>query len=276
MHRKLFPILAFVLLCGPYSARGFEVFQDPSNTGTNPGIPAAVPTTGSTVNLNLWVSEPGTFYGYELRIEATGALEIQTFIADPDVVANTQPPSLLRLNRVDPTTGQSGSLRVGTLAVRATGTGSLDLTGNVFINSSVASAPIPTGPLASTNACDPTADTDSDGFDDCADNCPFRSNPGQEDNGGVGTTAADGTGDVCQCGDINGNGVVNSTDAVLIKRSIALLSPYFSIGGMPEPDNCDVNGVSDDTCSSTDVVIIKRALVGLSPGIKQVCPNAEP
>ena len=275
MHSKLFPILAFVLLCGPYSAQGFEVFQDPSNTGTNPGIPAAVPTTGSTVNLNLWVSEPGTFFGYELRIETTGALEIQSFTADPDVVANQQ-PNLLRVNRVDPTTGQSGSLRVGTLSVRATGTGTLELTGNVFINSSVASAPIPTGRLASTDACDPDADTDSDGVKDCDDNCRFRSNPGQEDNGGINTSAADGIGDACTCGDVNGNGITNSADATLIKRTALGLSPYFNQAGMPEPNNCDVNGTgANDDCNNIDATITKRAALGLAPGVKQVCPNAE-
>jgi hypothetical protein len=50
MHRKLASILAFFLLCGLSSAQGFDVFQDPDNSG-NPGPPAGIPTNGDPVHL---------------------------------------------------------------------------------------------------------------------------------------------------------------------------------------------------------------------------------
>ena len=88
---------------------------------------------------------------------------------------------------------------------------------------------------------------------------------------------SDGIGNACQCGDVNGNGVVNTTDATLIKRSVAGLAPYFSIDGMPFPGNCDVNG--NGACNTTDGTIVKRNVAGLAPhGVvtSQLCPNANP
>ena len=41
---------------------------------------------------------------------------------------------------------------------------------------------------------------------------------------------------------------------------------------MPGILKCDVNG--DGLCNSTDRVIINRALVGLAPGIQQKCTAA--
>ena len=66
-----------------------------------------------------------------------------------------------------------------------------------------------------------------------------------------------------KCGDMNGDGNVTNTDAVLIQRHLLGLPSPFN------PDLCDVNG--DGNCTNTDAVIIKRAVVGLPPGVSQRC-----
>jgi hypothetical protein len=115
-------------------------------------------------------------------------------------------------------------------------------------------------------------DTDGDGVPDLVDNCPYTYNPDQKDSGGVNTTTPDGIGDACQCGDINGDGIVNLTDNVLFGRALVGLSPYFTVAGMPGNAKCDVNG--DGSCNLADNTIIARAIAGLGAGIQQACPAA--
>lgn len=117
-------------------------------------------------------------------------------------------------------------------------------------------------------------DTDGDGFPDHIDNCPHTANPDQKDSGGVGSgSPPDGIGDACQCGDVNNDGIVNSTDATLIRRAVAGLAP--NIGGvttLPGATKCDVN--ANGTCDNNDASIILRAVAGLAPAIKQGCHAA--
>jgi hypothetical protein len=122
-----------------------------------------------------------------------------------------------------------------------------------------------------------TVDTDGDGVPNQYDNCPYTANPDQKDSGGLNSSAPDGVGDVCQCGDIDNNGIVNATDALKYNRASLGLSPYFSIAGAPgaaAPEKCDVNG--DHVCDATDALIINRATLGLSPGVMQLCTAAVP
>jgi hypothetical protein len=116
-------------------------------------------------------------------------------------------------------------------------------------------------------------DTDRDGIPDLHDNCPYTANPNQTDSGGVGQgSAPDGIGDACQCGDVNNDGIVTGVDRTILSRSLAGLSPYFSVNAMPGYDKCDVNG--DGLCNTGDATVISRATVGLPPAIKQECPAA--
>ncbi len=115
-------------------------------------------------------------------------------------------------------------------------------------------------------------DTDRDGVANEFDNCPFKANADQADNGGLGfVTTPDGIGNACQCGDVTGEGQVNDTDAAFIKRyALGLSAPLFLV-----PDNCDVTG--DGTCNGSDATLIRHAAAGsVSPLFGQNCPNARP
>ena len=113
-------------------------------------------------------------------------------------------------------------------------------------------------------------DADGDGISPDSDNCPFVANPAQQDNGGVASSAPDGIGDACQCGDVSGNGIVNGQDANAIQRHGigATPNPLFAV-----PGNCDVTG--NGACNGQDANAVKRAALGQpSPSFGQNCHNA--
>ena len=163
MHRKLASISVFFLLCGPLSAQGFEAYQDPSDSGDNPGEAAGIPTNGDPAALNIWVDHDPKFYGWDLRIEATGDVTINSFTPnDSDVVSQPDGPQLLRANRVDPVAGSNVPQRVGTLSVQVSpgGSGNVEVSGEfVFGDASPARGTIGTSELASTDVCNPDADS---------------------------------------------------------------------------------------------------------------------
>jgi hypothetical protein len=100
-------------------------------------------------------------------------------------------------------------------------------------------------------------DSDEDGVLDDQDNCPHVANEGQTD------TNDDGMGDACQCGDVDGNGVLNTTDALLIAR-----------GQVTDPDDlarCDVSGDVEHACNTTDALLIARGRAPALPA-EQTCP----
>jgi arylsulfatase A-like enzyme len=88
-------------------------------------------------------------------------------------------------------------------------------------------------------------DTDGDGFVNGEDNCLFVPNPDQLD------TDGDWFGDACECGDFNGDGRVNTTDARLIQRC--------TIGEIPCSGLCDATG--DGICNTADARLIQRYAV---------------
>ena len=121
-----------------------------------------------------------------------------------------------------------------------------------------------------------TVDTDGDTIPDSFDNCPYTPNTDQKDSGGVGVSSApDGIGDACQCGDVNNDGIVNGNDATLLSRAAVSLAPFTAgVTALPGFAKCDVN--ANGTCDGTDATIISRASVGLAPAIKQGCTAAVP
>jgi hypothetical protein len=115
-------------------------------------------------------------------------------------------------------------------------------------------------------------DADGDGVPDASDNCPYTPNADQLDTGGVGSgSPPDGIGNVCQCGDVNGNGEVTVGDSVIVLR--ANLTPPTAT--MQKPELCDVGGTS--ACSVGDSVIILRAnLTPPTATVLQRCGPANP
>jgi cysteine-rich repeat protein len=116
-------------------------------------------------------------------------------------------------------------------------------------------------------------DGDDDSAIDACDNCPFVSNPGQEDDGGVNTTASDGTGNACQCGDVDDNGTVNEFDVDRFREFLAdtnglLLTPE-------ERAKCGVIAASS-ACDILNVTVLRRGTAWLSPGIADTCDAASP
>lgn len=104
----------------------------------------------------------------------------------------------------------------------------------------------------------------------------------QADIGGVGgASPPDGIGNLCQCGDVSGDGFVTGADGTAVKRAALGLAPYGSAGvaALPAPQKCDVNGgaTGDATyhCAGNDGTLIQHASLGLAPGIVQTCVAAD-
>jgi uncharacterized repeat protein (TIGR01451 family) len=118
----------------------------------------------------------------------------------------------------------------------------------------------------------PVEDKDGDGLSDWLDNCPSFANPNQADVGGIGAASGpDGIGDVCQCGDVNGNGRVTTADATIVTRSL-LVPPTATLA---RPDLCNVGGSAG--CTTADAVIVTRALlVPPTATVQQVCAPGLP
>ncbi len=106
------------------------------------------------------------------------------------------------------------------------------------------------------------ADSDGDGINDSDDNCPNTFNPGQ----------ANGdefpAGDLCQCGDVSDDGIVDILDTVLLRRALANLPP-----GLAAPAKCEVTLTGG--CGVEDVVAMREALAGLPTVLEQICPAAQ-
>ena len=119
----------------------------------------------------------------------------------------------------------------------------------------------------------PSLDSDLDGRQSFRDNCPFAFNPPQTDSGGIDDMGADGIGDVCQCGDVDDDGVVDLLDVVAYRASLAdPVNDALSPAGVSKCSVIDSAG----PCEILDVSVTRRVLFPLLPDIEQVCSAANP
>jgi hypothetical protein len=93
---------------------------------------------------------------------------------------------------------------------------------------------------------------DPDDFGDACDNCDGVENPDQLDSGGLLGPVPDGLGDACQCGDANGDGLVNAADISATQLCDVVLGPCLP--------TCDAD--SSGSCNAADVPPIESALEG--------------
>jgi cysteine-rich repeat protein len=130
------------------------------------------------------------------------------------------------------------------------------------------------GDVCSAGVCSgsPAPDGDSDGQCNASDNCPYVSNPGQQDSGGISLAVPDGIGDSCQCGDVTGEGIVDNGDVLAYRQQLASGLPFAGAAAL----KCNVAGGDPAQCNILDVVIAHRALLGQLPAIAQVCGAAVP
>ena len=114
-----------------------------------------------------------------------------------------------------------------------------------------------------------TLDSDGDGVPDATDNCPRTSNASQADGGGFGTSAADGVGNACQCGDVSGDGKVDSSDLSTVRKILAhtLATSYLQARRCESPSDTG-------ECTVVSWARIAKGLSGASAAHGQTCPAA--
>ncbi len=115
-----------------------------------------------------------------------------------------------------------------------------------------------------------TLDSDADGVADAADLCPRIADPSQADGGGFGTSTPDGVGTACQCGDVNGDGRVDSRDAAPLRAALARTS-----GPLSGAANRRCVSPSDTgECSIVSWARIQKRLAGATAAHGQTCAAA--
>ena len=269
-----------LLLVGPFSVGAFEVFQDPTDTGTNPGAPLVVSNPDTA--LNLWVHQDGVaadpnlacsggagagdeFCGWDLHIVSSG-ITLVDFVPEPgmDIVFN-RTDGEFRSNGGDPLLGQVGTHRIGTLSVSpgagGGAVGSVDVVGNLFVTAFLQTAPVPSTALAVTDAC---ADKggDSDGDTLCDDDDPCKTYPNTLP---LVSSGFAGIPDECLCGDFDGDGFHSATDASAINDCAA----FISFDCVSERD--EVAEPIDGFYSATDADLVNRVAAFLDPAYTLTC-----
>jgi hypothetical protein len=139
------------------------------------------------------------------------------------------------------------------------------------------------GAIVTINNTEPlNQDSDGDRVPDSKDNCPYFSNTSQRDSGSLLSKAKDRIGNACQCGDVNGDGIINAKDPVMIRKTLRKGSKIR----MKRPDLCHVGGTKG--CTVKDALLIEKAILrmqqylkskvkkGRKPKLPQVCRPAKP
>ncbi len=271
--------LALLLVLGPASARAFEVFQDSTNTGTDPNGPVVI--SGSTA-LNLFIHQDGVaadpnlacsgtagagaeFCGWDLHIVSSG-VTLDSFVPESgtDIVFNLTSGEF-RGNGGDPLVGQVGTHRIGTLTVSpAAGggaVGTVDVVGNLWVTGVLQTASLPSNALGTTDACgDRGGDTDGDTL--CDDEDPCKSFPNTLP---LVISNFSGIPDECLCGDFDGNGSLSATDAAAISQCAA----FASFACVPERD--EVSPPYNGFFSATDASLVNKVAGFATPAYTLIC-----
>jgi hypothetical protein len=150
-------------------------------------------------------------------------------------------------------------------ALTLDGISTLAVFGTPYLQTSGTS--VPTQSVQIGGGYNAPSDYDADGRSDDLDNCPFSANNSQANAGGFMTTVPDAYGDVCQCGEGEGNGTVFASDAAAIRAALLSGAPATSVVA-----RCSVAGGPE--CDVRDAVVLRRALAGFAPGISAVCGSA--
>jgi hypothetical protein len=167
MARIFAAMLAVLLLVGPQMVLGFEVFQDPTDTGVNPGTPLQL-DPNSFMNLNIYFHH-GTVLpdpnlacsgevtgdevcGWDIDIITTGDVTLVDFVPGlgTDIVFNLMASELL-MNGGDAIAGEVGTHRIGTLSVSSgAADGTVEVVGNLWVTAELEAVAVPPTVLAQT------------------------------------------------------------------------------------------------------------------------------
>lgn len=107
----------------------------------------------------------------------------------------------------------------------------------------------------------PLLDADGDSFGDGVDSCPFFASEAQLD------TNADGRGDVCQCGDGNGDGDITEDDL----NAVVMCSI-----GLEHCDSTIVDADGDGVTTALDIGGVSAVSNGVIPTLALTCVRAAP
>ncbi|MGH0032674.1 MAG: thrombospondin type 3 repeat-containing protein [Myxococcota bacterium] len=124
-------------------------------------------------------------------------------------------------------------------------------------------------------AFNPADDVDGDGWQDLGDNCPFESNPAQQNRGSFldGTDESDALGDACQCAEATDDGAVIDPDDVDEIFDYLAGRPTITDPADIEA-RCSVAGTTE--CNIRDLVFLQQALDAgpMGPGVELRCDAA--
>jgi hypothetical protein len=105
----------------------------------------------------------------------------------------------------------------------------------------------------------------------CDDNCRYAPNPDQRDAGGLAASLPDGIGDVCQCGDVRPDGLVDRSDLHLL--ALWLWNDDAAEGRGFDASRCNLGGRR--RCNGADLLRLRHALDAGTPP-RQLCAAAQP
>jgi hypothetical protein len=264
-----------------------------------PGCAASgVEAIGPSVDLNLSQARvalvpSGTIRDDTLYVTLVGALDAESAVGTTLVLPASDPDGQARatLGVVEVTGGIPGRAPSLTLD------GAAEIQGETTVFVQPGGCP-PSGcdDLLLSSSAATSEDADSDGWQDDTDNCQYKWNPDQADQGGEGGLGdQDLIGDLCQCGDTTpgdatdpgGDGVVDPTDT---SELLEILTGQAKAEATSEPSiyteqerRCsiiDTAGVSatESDCDALDAVALDLIAGGASgggvPSLGAVCVNA--